>query len=347
MKGNLAMPQHNSCMGIFRFSKKYYDLFDQVIYPLVQTHTGLICHDARSYYEAQTIKMDLISRMIEESNLLIIDISENNPNVFLEFGIAYNLRKPTIIICGQNSFKRTWKRKIPFDLQGRELLIYKNKTDLRIKLGRYIFDSLYRTFPAVLSWKSKHPHNHIKSNSEISFFSQGEIWSDKPVHPNFTIRYHVKIIKVLNEKNPDMRLIFSHESNSLPNGQQQGYPRIVIIFPWEFSEKAEGKYECHIDYFNGAMEAHERLQQIAVVQPDISKISNTTPLEYDFFVTFCWPNLIVESSLFEEDKARLVVPVDSFRERGYPLHLRQFIAFSSANCHATIKEINIREIQLQ
>lgn len=143
-----------------------------------------------------------------------------------------------------------------------------------------------------------------------------------------------------------MRLIFSHESNSLPNSQHRGYPRIVIIFPWEFSEKTEGKYECHIDYFKGAIEEHERLQQVAVVQPDISKISKNTPLEYAFFVTFCWPNLIVESSLFEEDKARLVVPLDSFRDRGYPLHLPQFIGFSSTNCHAMINEINIKEIQL-
>ena len=87
------MPQNNTCMGIFRFSKKYYDLFDQVIYPLIQTHTGLVCHDARSYYEAQTIKMDLIARMIEESSVVIIDISENNPNVFLEFGIAFSIYK--------------------------------------------------------------------------------------------------------------------------------------------------------------------------------------------------------------------------------------------------------------
>lgn len=340
------MPQYSTCMGIFRFSKKYYELFDSIIYPLIQTHTGLICHDARSYYEAQAIKMDLIARMIGESNLVIIDISENNPNVFLEFGIAFNLRKPMIIICQQNLYKKTWKSKIPFDLQGRELLIYENIPDLRVKLGRHIFDALYHTSPTVLSWKSRHPHNHVKSTAEISFFSAEEIWSDRAVHPSFTIRYHVKIIKVLQERNPDMRLIFSHQANALPNTQQGGYPRIVIIFPWEFSEKTESKYECHIDYFKGFSGDHERLQQVAVAQPDISKISKTTPLTYDFFVTFCWPNLIVESSLFEEEKERLVVPLDSFRDRGYPLHLPQFIGFSSRNSHATIEKITIKEIHM-
>lgn len=340
------MPQKNTCMGIFRFSKKYYNLFDQVIYPLIQTHTGLVCHDARSYYEARTIKMDIIVRMIEESSVVIIDISENNPNVFLEFGIAFSLKKPMIIICKNSSYRNTWKNKIPFDLQGRELLLYQNNSDLRVKLGRYIFDALFNTIPIVLSWKSRHRHNHIKSSSEFSFFSPEEIWSDRSVNPNFTIRYHVKITKVLAENNPDMRLIFSQESNALPTNPHKGYPRIVIIFPWEFSEKTENKYECHIDYFKAANEEHERLQQVAVGQPDISKIGKKTPLEYEFFVTFCWPNLIVESSLFEEGKERLVVPLDSFRDRGYPLHLRQFIGFSSTNSYATINNIVIKEIQL-
>lgn len=340
------MPLFNTCMGIFRFTDKYYDLFDSLIYPLIQTHTGLICHDARSYYEAQAVKMDLIARMIEESNLVIIDISENNPNVFLEFGIAFSLKKPMIIICEESLLKKTWKKTIPFDLQGRELLIYKNNVDLRVKLGRHIFDALYRTTPAVLSWKSGHPHNHVKSSSEISFFSREEIWSDKAVHPAFTIRYHVKITKVLDERNPDMRLIFSHEANALPDNIQRGYPRIVIIFPWEFSEKTETKYECHIDYFRNAMDDEERLQQVAVVQPDISKISKTTPLSYEFFVTLCWPNLIVESSLFEEDKERLVVPLDSFRDRGFPLHLPQFIGFSSTNSYAVVDRIAIKEIHM-
>ena len=101
------MTRQSSSMGIFRFNESYYDLFDSVVYPLIRTHTGLVCQDARSYYESQTIKMDLIERMIEESQLVIIDISENNPNVFLEFGIAYHFRKPLIILCEKEKYNNT------------------------------------------------------------------------------------------------------------------------------------------------------------------------------------------------------------------------------------------------
>lgn len=338
------MSNQSSCMGIFKFSEQYYNLFDSIIYPLISTHTGLVCHDARSYYESKTIKMDLIARMIDESHLIVIEISENNPNVFLEFAIAYNLRKPMIILCEKKKFKGTWRNQLPFDLQGRELLLYESKADLRVKLGRYVFDALFRMKPSILSWKSRHPHIHIKSNSEIRFFATDEVWSDRAIHNTFTIRYHVEISKVLQPRNPDMRLFLSYEANTGPNNVQRGYPRIIIIFPWEYSEKTQTKFECHIDYMEGANQAAERLQQVAVSERDVSKISQSNPLVYDFFVTCSWPNLIVESSLFEEEKERLVVPLDSFRDRGYPLHLPQYIGFASITCHAIISKIEIKEI---
>lgn len=224
-------------MGIFRFNDPYYDLFDSTIYPLIETHTGLVCHDARYYYEAQTIKMDHIARMIEESHLVIIEISENKPNVFIEFGIAYCLHKPMIILCNIKSYSEVWENNLPFDLQGRELLKYRDKVDLRVQLGRYIFDALYNTAPTVLSWKSRHPYNHINSNSEIRLFKKEEVWSDRVVHPAFTLRYHVEILKLLEGINPDIRLFLSSESNANPKYTDKGYPRIVIIFPWELSEK--------------------------------------------------------------------------------------------------------------
>lgn len=340
------MPRQSSCMGIFNFTDQYYDLFDLVIYPLISTHTGLICHDARTYYEPKTIKMDLIARMIEESQLIIIEISENNPNVFMEFGIAYSLQKPMIILCEKNKYKDTWKNKLPFDLQGRELLIYESKADLRVRLGRLVFDALFRTVPSILSWKSMHPHIHVKSNSEIRFHHEGEVWSDKPIHNVFTLRYHVEISKVLVENNPDMRLFFSHEANTALDNSQNGYPRIIIIFPWEYSEKTATQFECHIDYHESFHKSPERLQQVAVSERDISNINETNLLSYDFFVTCSWPNLIVESSLFEEGKERLVVPLDSFRDRRYPLHLPQYVGFASINSHATISKIEIKEIYI-
>ncbi len=334
----------NNCMGIFKFESKYFELFDSVIYPLISTHIGLSCNDARSYYESKSIKMDLISRMIEESNLIVVEISENNPNVFLELGIAYQLKKPLILLCGKEKFESEWINDFPFDIRGRELLIYDNETDLRVKLGKYIFDALYKTTSAVVSWKSNHPHNHISSNSEIIFFNSGEVWSDRAINNSFAIRFHITIFKVVVEdRNPDMRLFFSHQAYSNFN-QSGGYPRILIIFPWELSEKTKTEYECHIDYQKNKSQEAERLQQVAVGKPNTVSISKENPLSYDFFVSFSWPNLTVESSLFKKEKQRLVVSLEMFRDRGYPLHLPQYIGFDSINSHAIINKIEIKEI---
>ena len=336
----------NNCMGIYNFDPegKYSKLFNSVIYPLISTHTGLSCYDALSYYESKSIKMDLIARMIEESNLIIIEISENKPNVFLEFGIAYQLRKPLILLCNEEKFKSYWEEKPPFDIQGRELLIYEDETDLRVKLGKYVFDSLYKTTSAVVSWKSNHPHNHIISNSEINFYHQGEVWSDRAINNSFTIRYQVEIFEVLAEgNNPDMRLFFSHQPYSNFD-QSGGYPRILVIFPWEFSEKTQKEFECHIDYMKNNSGSAERLQQVAVAKPVIENITKSNPLVYDFFVSFTWPNLIVESSLFKKGKERLVVSLEMFRDRGYPLHLPQYLGFDSINSLAIVNKIEIKEM---
>ena len=105
----------NTCMGIFRFREEEKRIFNSIIKPLVESHTGLTYVDALSYYEPLTIKMDLISKMIEEARLVIVDVSEKNPNVFLELGVAYNLRKPIVLLCSKKSFEskaqKYWNKK--------------------------------------------------------------------------------------------------------------------------------------------------------------------------------------------------------------------------------------------
>lgn len=331
------MPNKNSCMGIYPFDEKRKEIFDEIVKPLVESHTGLVYEDARDYYEPSFIKMDLISKMIEESSLVIADLSEKNPNVFLELGIAYNLRKPLILLCSKNAFeeKEKWDKKLPFDLQGRDLLIFDDENDLKVKLGKFISDSLYLTKAVTLSWISTCKDNHIKSATEIEIFNKGEIWSDIGLNSNFIISFHVKIHNVLEElNNPDVRLFLSTTT--------VGYPRIVNIFPWERSEMDNTKYECHIDYFPSSIFGeHVRLQQVSVAEKNIDIIK-----EFDVFLSFCWPNLVFESSFFEDKINRLMYPINGFRTKGYPVHLSQFIGFESINSRVSINNIKIKEVFL-
>lgn len=324
------MSSSNSCMGIYQFDDEKKRIFYSIIKPLIASHTGLTYVDASSYYEPSNIKMTLISKMIEEARLVVADLSEKNPNVFLELGIAYALKKPLVLVCYEKSLKdkKTWNNKMTFDLEGRDLLIFKNDNDLKVKLGRFISDSLYKTREVTVSWVSENKDNHIKSPYEIEFFNSGATWSNLGVNSNFIISYHVTIHNLTDlAQNPDIRLYFSASLN--------GYPRIVNIFPWELSQD---KYECHIDYFKNQTD-HVRLQQVAVGKRDIETIR-----EFDVFVSFCWPNLVFESSFFEDKINRLIVPISDFRNRGFPIHLSQYIGFESINSRVTIDNIMIKEV---
>ena len=224
------MPSSNTCMGVYEFTASNIKMFNSVIRPIVETHAGLIYIDAMSEYESRTIKMDLISRMIAEANLVIVDISKNNPNVFFELGIAYNLKKPIILLCSRQAFKskdkNNWSEKIPFDIRSKELLIFKSEKDLKVRLGKFISDALYKTKPASVSWCSDKERNHVKSSSELEIFDRGNIWSNIGINSNFTISYQVKIKNYNKVVKPDLRLFIS--------SSPKGYPRIVTIFPWEF-----------------------------------------------------------------------------------------------------------------
>lgn len=68
-----------------------------------------------------------ILQHILKSQIIIANISNRNPNVFYELGIAHMAGKPTILICRDGS-------SIPFDLQQKFVLFYSSLEDLSTKL---------------------------------------------------------------------------------------------------------------------------------------------------------------------------------------------------------------------
>jgi len=104
-------------MGIFKFEfekMKYEKLFDKVVYPLIESHTGLKCEDARRYYEPSSVKMDLIAAMIKDATLVLVEISEVNPNVFLNLGLLTACINPQSF-CARNRHST-------------QISLYRNKT---------------------------------------------------------------------------------------------------------------------------------------------------------------------------------------------------------------------------
>jgi len=77
-----------------------------------------------------------ITRSIEESSVIIADITPNNPNVFYEVGYAHATRKPTILLCERG------REKLPFDVSGFRTLFYDNtiggKSQIEERLSKHL-----------------------------------------------------------------------------------------------------------------------------------------------------------------------------------------------------------------
>ncbi len=61
--------------------------------------------------------LEKIHIMIERAELVIAEVSEQNPNVFYELGFAAGIKKPVLLIARRGV-------EIPTDLRGRELILY-------------------------------------------------------------------------------------------------------------------------------------------------------------------------------------------------------------------------------
>jgi O-acetyl-ADP-ribose deacetylase (regulator of RNase III) len=78
----------------------------------------------------QSFTGSIISRIkseISKSSMLIAEITEANPNVFLEIGYAWGIDCPTILLAKEES-------EFPFDVRDQKIILYKTITNLRNQL---------------------------------------------------------------------------------------------------------------------------------------------------------------------------------------------------------------------
>ena len=79
--------------------------------------------------------LDSIMKRIENSNVIVFDITVNNPNIFLELGIALNILKNKqnlnvyLIKKNQNSTEKSLLMDLPSDLQGYFISEYEVKNN--------------------------------------------------------------------------------------------------------------------------------------------------------------------------------------------------------------------------
>lgn len=109
------------------FDKSMDDIFHYGIQNAVN-RAGFLCERADKIAFTGDI-LDLIKRRIGKASLVIADLTNTNPNVYLEVGYAWGLGKPTVLIIQD-------AQELKFDVKGQKCIIYSGIRELEEKLSQ-------------------------------------------------------------------------------------------------------------------------------------------------------------------------------------------------------------------
>ena len=118
---------------VMPFSGPFNDLYKEVIIPVCDKN-GILAFRADDVFKPGIIMQDIIQALVE-SDIIIAEISSENPNVYYEIGYAHALGKPTILLAEKSS-------KLPFDISGYRVIFYDNsiggKPEVEKNLERHL-----------------------------------------------------------------------------------------------------------------------------------------------------------------------------------------------------------------
>jgi hypothetical protein len=99
-----------------KYDKRYNDIFKPTI-----EKCGLEAYRIDKDLGVQ-IPIDDIDLHIQSSDLCLAEITENNPNVWFEIGLAIAYKKEIILVCSKER-----EGKYPFDIQHRSIISYESE----------------------------------------------------------------------------------------------------------------------------------------------------------------------------------------------------------------------------
>lgn len=129
---------HKLCFVLMPFSKKFDSIYSDVIKRIVEEDNNLRCKRADEIFGTRPIMED-IWKYIKAARFLIADLTDRNPNVFYELGIAHCLEKEVILISQDLN-------DIPFDLRHIRCLQYEDS----IAGANLLKDGIDNTVKAIL-----------------------------------------------------------------------------------------------------------------------------------------------------------------------------------------------------
>jgi hypothetical protein len=112
------------------------DHFHYAIAPAVRS-AGLLCERM----DQQKFTGDVVSNMIariSSASILVAEVSDQNPNVYLEIGFAWGRAIPTVLLCSDDT------KEIAFDLRSQRLIKYRQIRDLEQMLKNELAELVAR-----------------------------------------------------------------------------------------------------------------------------------------------------------------------------------------------------------
>lgn len=126
-----------------RSSKIYSRLRDAIRKGAEEAGYRLVSLDQSSVLPGSTIQEAIIGELAR-SDCIIADVSDRNPNIFFELGLAQAMGKGILIISNERGIQEA-----PFDIQGFRVILYNDTFHKFLSLSKEIYRSLrdFRRFP--------------------------------------------------------------------------------------------------------------------------------------------------------------------------------------------------------
>ncbi len=109
--------QAYSAFVVMQFTEQFNELYDEVIRPVCEG-LEVNAYRASDIYRPGAILQDILQGL-DESYVVIADVTPANPNVFYELGYSHALKKPVILLAERGT-------NLPFDISGYRVIFYDN-----------------------------------------------------------------------------------------------------------------------------------------------------------------------------------------------------------------------------
>lgn len=131
-----------SCFVAISYQHEYQTIYEKAVEPAIQRAGFKPLHPAQVFSTGSLL--DKISELVRSSQVVVADITNRNPNVFMEIGIAFGLGKRVVVITQDTSA-------VPSDLQSMSVLTYQSTPEGLDRLKFLLAESLVIIRKGLLS----------------------------------------------------------------------------------------------------------------------------------------------------------------------------------------------------